>query len=150
MTQSTTQLNSCDSVIKLDNGAGALADISGSTNSVSIERLVTVGDGIRTFGNDFKLRAACGKDAAIKCKCVYSGEDSEALFILNDWYENSYKTARTFVVDIPSSDPGGDRYSFEVLLERLSFDDNAGEADPILVEYDLKPTGSFTWSVIGS
>lgn len=150
MPQSTTQINSCDSVIKLDNGAGNLADISGSSNAVTLNRLVEIGDGVRTFGEAYKLRAACGKDAEITMKIVYSGDDAEALFILNDWYENSHETPRTLQVDIPDSDPGGDRYTFEVFLEKLSFDDNAGSADPILVDVSFKPTGAFSWVVIGS
>lgn len=150
MTQTTSQVNSCDSTLKLDDEGGNLQDISGSSNAVTIERLQKVGDGLRTFGNDFSVRAACGRDANITLRAVYSQADSEATFLLNDWYHNHPKTLRTFIADIPDSLPGSDRYTFEVLLESLRFDDESGNPDPILIEAAFKPSGTFTWSVVSS
>lgn len=150
MTQSTTQINACDVVIKLDNDGGVLQDISGSTNTININRLNRVGDGVRTFGSRFPLRAACGKDAEITMRAVYSGNELEAKQLLNEWYENHNDEARTLQVDIPDSDPGGDRYTFEVLLENLRIDVEAGNPDPVGIEANMKPTGTFTWAEIGS
>jgi len=150
MAQTTSAINACDAVIKLDNGAGNLADISGSSNSITLNRLTQVSDAFYSFGGRFPIRKACGKDADITLRVVYSGDDAEALYILNDWYENHNTDARSLRVEIPDGDPGGDRYDFEVLLGTLNMDATSGEPNPILVEASLRPTGTFTWSVIGS
>jgi len=150
MAQSISQVNGCDLVVKLDNGSGIPIDISGSSNSVNTERLVEVGSGVKTFGSSFPIRAACGKDANISLKAVYSGDDAEATFMLNDWYENHHKDHRTLQVDCPDSLPGSDRYIFEVFLTSLKIDYMAGQADPILVEATFKPTGTFSWAVVAS
>lgn len=150
MAQTTSQISSCDTTIKLDDENGILNDITGSSNSVSIERLQNVGDGLKTFGTDFPVRQACGRDANISLRVVYSQADNEALYILNDWYHNHKGTSRSFQVDVPDSNPGSDRYAFEVFLQSLRFDDEAGSADPIMVEVALRPTGTFTWTVVGS
>lgn len=150
MTQSTTQVNACDVVVKIDNAAGNLQDISGSSNQVSFDLQNKVGDGIRTFGTDFPLRAVCGRDAAISMRAVYSGDEGEAKQLLMDWYFNHNKDARTLVIDIPDSDPGGDRYTFEAYLEHVNVPVEAGNPDPILLEASFKPTGTYTWAEIGS
>ncbi len=150
MTQTTTQINGCDAVLKIDNAAGNLADISGSSNSISIERLNQVGDGVRTFGSRFKVRAACGKDANISVKILYTADGAEALALLNDWYENHNEDSRSLRLDMPDSDPGSDRYDFEVFIESFRFDVEAGNSDPILCEVAFKPTGTFTCAEIGS
>lgn len=150
MGQSTTAINGCDGVIKIDNDAGVPVDVSGSANSVGMERSVRISDGVFTFGTDQPIRKTCGKDAAISLKIVYTTEEAEALQLLNDWYENHHKDARSVVIELPDSNPGSDRYTYECLLEKLNIEVEAGSPDPILVDVDLKPTGTFTWANIGS
>jgi hypothetical protein len=143
-------VNSCDTTVKLDDENGVLQDVTGSSSAVDQEFIQNVGDGLRTFGTDFPVRAACGRDGNVTWRVVYSQADNESLYMLLDWYFNHPKTARTFQVSIPDDTPGSDRYSFEMLLANLRIPDEAGNPDPIIVEAALRPTGAFTWAVVGS
>ncbi len=150
MAQTTTGINACDAVIKLDNDSGVLVDISGVSNNVQMNRVNRVSDGTRTLGTDYPFRLVCGKDANITLRIVYSTEEAEAMQLLNDWYENHNTDARTLQIDVPDGNPGSDRYSFEVLLSELPIPIDAEEAGPIMVEVTLLPTGTFSWAQIGS
>jgi hypothetical protein len=143
-------VNGCDTTVELDDENGNLQDVTGSSSGVDQEFIQNVGDGLRTFGTDFKVRAACGRDGTVTWRAVYSQADSEALYMLNDWYFNHPKTVRTFRVSIPDKLPGSDQYTFEMLLASLRIPDESGNPDPILVEASLIPTGIFGWSVIAS
>jgi hypothetical protein len=130
---------------------GSLADISGSSNSVTLNRMTQVSDAIRTFGGtDFPIRQACGRDAEITLKVIYSMSQIESKQILNDWYENHHTDRRTLQVFMPDALPGSDKYEFEVYLERLNVSVESGTPAPIMIEATLKPSGTFTWSVVAS
>jgi len=149
--QTTTQISACDVVIRLDTDVDfTLADISGSSNSVTLNRLTQVSDAIRSFGSDFPIRQACGRDADITLRAIYSEDEAEAKQLLNDWYENHNQDRRTLQVDVPNSDPGSDRYTFEVYLASLNMSLESGTPGPVLLEASLKPSGTFTWAEIGS
>ncbi len=150
MDQTSTAITACDVVAKLDNDAGVLVDISGASNRISIRRTTRVSGGTYTFGSAFPVRKACGKDAEITFRAVYTEDEAEARHLLEEWYENHYSQARTLQVDVPDGDAGSQRYSFEVLLESLNFDAEAGSAEPVLMEAVLRPTGTFTWAEVGS
>lgn len=150
MSQTTTQINSCDTSVELDDENGILQDVTGSSSAVNPEFVQNVGDGLRTFGTDWPVRQACGRDGTLTWRAVYSQADNESAYMLWDWYFNHPKTSRTYRISVPDKNPGSDQFAFEVFLERLTFSDEAGSADPIMLEATLRPTGAITWTVIGS
>jgi len=144
----TSQVNACDVVVQLDNGAGVLADISGSSNEVSMDFTNQLGQ-LSVFGADFYVRQECKRDASISLSLVYTQDDAEAMNILLDWYFAT-RGQKSLRVEIPNGDPGGDRFDFEVFLESFPVPVQSDDANPILVAAVLKPTGTFSRSVIGS
>lgn len=146
--QTTTAINFCDAVIKLDNQGGGLVDISGSSNDVTMDLQNKLGEAF-TYSSKFPVRKECKKDATINLKVVYSQADQEAMDLLLDWYYNTFGS-KTITVDTPNSDPGGDRFTFEVFLESLNMPGKSDDANPTLCTAVLKPTGSFTRAIIGS
>ena len=150
MAQTTTAINGCDGVIKVDNDAGNLQDISGSSNQITIERLLRTSDDVYTFSTDYPLTLTCGKKATVTIRIVYSTDELEGMQLFNEWYENHATTKRTVQIDLPDSTAGSDRYTFECLIERFTFSTEAGDANPIMAEIVLKPSGTFTWAQVGS
>lgn len=150
MTQTTTQVNSCDTTVKLDDENGVLIDVTGSSSAVDPEFTQNVGEGLRTFGTDWPVRQACGRDGTFAWRVVYTQDNAEAKYLLFDWYFNHPKTRRTYQIDIPDSNPGSDRLSMEVYLATFRYSDEAGSPDPIMIEATLRPSGAVTWTPIGS
>ncbi len=148
MPQTTTQVNGCDVVVNLDNTAGTLTDISGSSNEVSMDFNNNLGE-FRTFGSTWPVRMMCGADATISFNAVYSLAASEAKDILMDWFFTD-RDLRTIQVDIPDSSVGSDRYTFQVLLETLNVPVAADEAAPILIAATMRPSGEVTYAAIAS
>ena len=147
MPATTSAVNACDAVIRLQNPGGQ-ADISGSSNEVNLDLLNALGL-VYVFGSKFPIRRECKKDASVSMKIIYTQEDQEALTILHDWYFNT-GGSKVFQVDVPDSAVGSDRYEFELYLEKASIPLKTDDAAPILVSMDMKPTGTFSRSVIGS
>ncbi len=150
MAQTTSQVNACNAVLKLDNSEGNLADISGSSNRVSITLTNIVSEPVRTFGSQFGIRTVCGKDSSITLRVVYSEDESEAKQVLLDWYQNHNQDSRTFQVDNPDSEAGSDRFTFECKLGEMTMDLDPSEPGPTMIEAQLRPTGTFSWAEIGS
>lgn len=146
MAQSTTIVTACDVNVWLDSGAGTPVDISGVTNSVTLNFSQNV-DAQHTFGSRWPVRFMCGKDANFSLVVFYSTATDEGLDILRDWFfANDSADARTLTVYIPTKDVGWDRYQAEVVLESLDIPATAGEATPITVTASLLPTGAVTHS----
>lgn len=142
MAQTTTSINACDVAIWLDNASGTATDISGSSNKVEIPLTQEIGEA-RTFQNDYKLRAACGRDGAFNLTVIYTTTSDEALDILRDWYfSTASKTARTIAVYVPDKNVGSDHYSAEVLLQELNIPLDPSEPGPAICEAVLLPTGA--------
>lgn len=150
MAQTTTAINGCSGVIKVDNDSGVLQDVSGSANRIEMDRSLRMSDDIYTFGSAFPITKTCGKQAALNMRIVYSTEELEAMQLFNEWHENHSTDKRTVQIDMPDSNPGSDRYSFECYLQRIRTPFEAGDPNPVLVEIELKPTGTYTWANIGS
>ena len=146
--QTTSAINACNAVIKLQNVQGSMIDISGSANDASMDLTNDLGK-LHTFGTRFPVRLECKSDASISLKAVYSTPDNEALGILKDWYFVT-RGKKVITIDVPDSDAGSDRYTFDVFLEKLNIPLKADDANPILVSADLKPTGTFTLAAIAS
>lgn len=143
MAQTTTYINACDAEMWLDNEAGTLVNISGSTNNVSMEFTNATGQ-LSTFGgNGWPVRMCCNKDCTITVGAVYTTANDEALDVLKNWFFGSGCAAKSFVVYLPDKNPGSDKYYGEVILESLSIPVTADEPSPISVTAVLRPTGEF-------
>lgn len=145
MAQTTTHVNACDVSIWLDNAAGTLKDISGSSNKVSMSFTREIGE-LRTFQTKWPVRLGCGKDAEFTLTAVYSTATNEAMSILKAWYFADDPGLRSFHVYIPDKNVGSDHYYGEVTIGPLSWDADPTEPGPIAVEAKLLPSGAFTWT----
>ena len=144
MTQTTTHVNACDVGLWLDNAAGTLTDIGGSSNAVNLSFSQNIG-ALPTFGTDWPRRKACGRDVKIELTAVYSTAADEAVDILSDWFFGaSHKDARTIKVYIPDKNVGSDVYSGEAVLETCDIPAQAGEGTPITVTASLSADGAWT------
>jgi hypothetical protein len=142
MPQTTTAINACDAAIWLDNAAGTLIDISGSSNSINMDFDNELGM-LRNFGSRWPIRLECGKDATFALTAVYTEAATEAVNILKNWFFNTPGN-RTLKVYLPDKNVGSDVYSGEFRLEKLSIPAESGKADPIMVSATLRPNGAVT------
>lgn len=143
MAQTTTAISVCNVVISLDNAAGALTNISGSSNRVEL-RLSARQMSSRTYAGDWPEMLLSSKDASITLYVVYSTTANEGLDILRDWFFSTtvYHQARTLRIDVPDSTAGSDRYQGEVKLQDLTIPLDGNRAGPILATATLKPSGA--------
>lgn len=147
MAQTTTEINACDVSIWLDNAAGTLKDISGSSNQVSITLTLTSG-ATRTFASKWPRRKVCPKDAKIALSIVYSTTTDEGFDILKNWFFASDPGARTLKIYLPDKNVGSDTFSGEFVIDGdISIPLQAGTADPIVVSCTLAVSGEFSHSV---
>jgi len=146
MTQTTTYVNACDASVWLDNSAGTITDISGSSNNVTMEFIQVIGE-LSTYQQKWPVRLSCRKDATFTLNAVYSTTADEAVDILNDWFFATSPGLKTFTVYVPTKNVGSDKYSGEVVLESLSIPVSADEASPIPVTAVLRPSGAWTRTV---
>lgn len=142
MAASTTIFNGCDCVILLDNSSGTPVDISGSSNNVEYDFQNEVGE-FKPFGTDWKSRITCGKDATIKLRIVASTAAAEAMRNVLDWFFNT-DGQKTLTVDFPSSASGGVRLSGECVLESFNIPLAADDANPVMIDVNLLPSGAIT------
>jgi len=151
MPQTTTAINACVARVYLDNAAGTLTDISGSSAKVTMNLTIEEGN-VRTLEGVWPLRRTCKKDAAISIDVVYTTTADEGFDLLRDWFFNAatYNTARSIRLDLPDSSAGSDRYQGEVLLTNLTWDTDAAAAQPIVATANLLPANDLTHSVIAS
>jgi hypothetical protein len=149
MAQTTTAINACDAVIRLENSTGGLQDVSGSSNECSMELTNELGL-LRTFQARWPVRLACKSDAAIELKVVYTEADSEGCSILKDWFYNHHGENRQISISLPDEGVGAEVYTFDCLLEKLSIPVKSDDANPILVSASLKPSGEFTWAMVAT
>lgn len=142
MTQTTTAVNACDVAIWLDDDAGVPKDISGSSNTASMNFSNQLG-AVRNFGTRWQIRLECGKDATFDLSAVYSTAADEAVDILKNWYFNN-PGDRTLTIYIPDKNVGSDMYQCEARLQDLKIPVEAASADPIVVTATLLPNGPVT------
>lgn len=142
MAQTTTHVNACDASIWLDNSAGTLKDISGSSNSITMNFTREVGE-LRTFQVKWPVRLGCGKDATFTLRAVYSTATDEAMDILKNWYFAGDPGSRSLHVYIPDKNVGSDHYYGEVTIASFNFNADPTEPGPIAVEAELLPDGAW-------
>jgi len=150
LAQTTAAINACDVVVKLDNDGNpqTLVDISGSSNQVTMNLTNALGV-LHMFGSRWPIRLECKSDAEITLRAVYSEVDAEAVRQLLRWYFTD-RGHKTLTVDVPDGSAGGDKYTFEVFLASLSIPLDGADANPVLVEAVMQPTGEFTLTAIAS
>lgn len=149
MAQTTTAISAIDAVVKIDNAAGTLTDISGSSNKVDINLSNGVGE-FRNFTSQWKGRLVVGKDADISLDVVYTTTADEALDLLRDLFFGGTDTPRSIQIDVPDSSNGSDRYTAEVVLEDLSIPLDAGADEVVMCSATLKPNGAVSHATIST
>jgi hypothetical protein len=150
MAQTTTAINACDVSVWLDNAAGVLTDISGSSNKLDMNFDHEIGE-YRAFQGKWPGRLCCGKDAAFTLDVIYSSTATEGLALLRDWYFTAGAACkRTMHVYIPTKNVGADYYAMEVVLKNLKFAADRGVPGPIMVSAQLLPSGDVTLSTVAT
>jgi len=142
MAQTTTHVNACDASIWLDNASGTPVDVSGSSNSITMNFTREVGE-LRTFQVKWPVRLGCGKDATFTLRAVYSTATDEAMDILKNWYFAGDPGSRSLHVYIPDKNVGSDHYYGEVTIASFNFNADPTEPGPIAVEAELLPDGAW-------
>jgi len=142
MAQTTTHVNACDASIWLDNASGTPVDVSGSSNSITMNFTREVGE-LRTFQVKWPVRLGCGKDATFTLRAVYSTATDEAMDILQNWYFAGDPGSRSLHVYIPDKNVGSDHYYGEVTIASFNFNADPTEPGPIAVEAELLPDGAW-------
>jgi hypothetical protein len=141
-----TAINGCDAVVLLKDATSVMRNVSGTGNNIKLDLSKDLGD-FKVFGDAWRYRLECGKDASLDFDVVYSQDVDGGLDILRDWYFNGHG-ARTIQINLPDNSIGSDRYEMEAMLESLSIPISAEEAGPITVSATLKPNGPVLYSVV--
>lgn len=144
MSQTTTAVNACDVAVWLDDAAGILRDISGSSNVVTINFDNDLGE-VQTFGSNWKIRLECGQDASFEIVAIYTTTTNEAVDILKNWFFGT-RGDRSLSIYIPDKDVGSDHYSAEVKLDDWEFSASHDDPGPIAVTMRLLPNREVTWT----
>lgn len=143
MAESTTVVNACDVVLKLDDDSETLVDISGSSNQISMNFDHDI-EAYKVFGTTWRRRLECGKDANFSLRVLYSEAASEAAAIIKDWYFTNPPGDRSFEVYVPDESAGSDRYYGEVKIASMAFELVSDAAGPIIITASLVPNGEVT------
>ena len=140
----TTAVNACDAGVWLDNAAGTLIDIGGSTNKVDLEFKHELG-AHRAFGTKWQKRLECGKDASFTVAAIYSTTATEASSCIETWYHAVSPGARTLKVYIPKKNVGAHVYSMEVRIESYKFTADVNDPAAIMMTSVFLPDGEVTY-----
>jgi len=143
MADTTTAFTACDVVAELDDASGVLRDISGSTNKIEADFKNNIGEFRTRGGSQWKNRIQCGKDASVKLTGIASTAVNEIRDIILNWFFNG-SGLRTFRWAEPAGTAGSKRFSGEFVLDSFKFSDDASEANPVLYEVSLLPSGAIT------
>lgn len=147
MPATDTAINACDALLRLENGSGLMINISGQSNSVDLERMSEVGE-FKPFGQEWRKRYNCGKDATIALRVVFSTANGEAKDILEDWWENGGE--RTFQINLPDGSIGSDRYEVPCILQSFTLPLRSDDANPIMMAAQLLPAGPVTLTTVAT
>ena len=129
-----------NAVVKLDNGAGTLTDITAYLSKAALERMRDTAE-TTVFGLSSKTYIAGLLDG------TFSGEgkfDPTLDDLLGDDIEGT--ATKTLQYDPQGSTTGLPRYSVECLITKYSFDMDIGDAGAC--SFDLQFTGNVTRSTV--
>jgi hypothetical protein len=149
MAQTTTAVNACDVVIKIDNSAGTLTDISGSSNQCSLDISRNVAEAY-TFNGDWAIKKSCKGAVTVAVQVLYTTTADEGRDLLEDWVFDSPTTTKTVQIDVPDSSVGSTRYAGEFVIESYSVPLSASEAGVIVCSANLSNSGAVTRTTIAS
>lgn len=151
MAQTTTFANACDVVLRVDNAAGSLTNVSGSSNSASLSLQRTLGE-LTTFEGEWTIVTSCKISGTISLGAVYSTASTEAREILEEWMfrDGAGSPIRTVELNIPDNSIGSIRYMGEATIESYELPVAADTADPIAITAQLRTSGTWTRSVIAT
>lgn len=147
--QTSTAINACNAIIRLEDHLGALTDISGSSNEITIDFDNDLGD-YKSFGSRWRGRLECGSDATFKLKIIYTTGAGEALALWKKWYFTT-RGHRRIQVNLPDETPGGDRYEADVFMANANgLGGPADRAEPMMLTLELRPHNGVAHNTIGS
>ena len=142
-------VNACDVVIKLDNAAGVLQDISGSSNEVGFNFDADIAE-FTVFGYMWYGRLCCRKKGAVSMNLWYSTTADQGFDIIKNWWDVDPCALRTLEVFIPDDTAGSDKWSGEFMLAHFDFTASSDEAGPIAVKVDLLPREAIHLTAVAS
>ena len=149
MPESTTIINACDISLWLDNAAGTLKDISGTSNKCKLSMSKNVG-AKRVFGSRGPRRMSCGDDWKMDLTILYSTAADEALDILRDWAISGEDDARSAVLYAPDKNVGSDKYSAEWILDSFDINLDAEDGGPVEVTASLLIDGNISHTSVAT
>jgi len=144
-TQTTTAVNACDVDIWLDNAANTLTDIGGGTNKIDLEFDHELGE-YRAFGNKWRGRLECGKDAKFTLYVIYSTTATEAMKIIESWFHANVPGARSLKIYVPTKSAGAAVYSCEARIDEYKFTVDVNDPNAVMATVVLLPDGAVTYS----
>jgi hypothetical protein len=147
MAQTTTKIAACNAVVEIDNTAGSVVNISGSTNKADLSLSKDIGEGT-TFEGDYKLRTECKRDASLSISIIWSTALGEARDLLEEWFDLG--GSRTISVYPNGTTIGSRFYTGEWKLSGLSIPIDSSSADPIKIDIDAVVDGAFGFLNVGS
>lgn len=145
MAQTTTAVNACNAVIKVDKSNGAATDVSGSANVVRM-RFRNRYSQWKHYDSDKQTRVLIGQELQADITVLYSTTDDEGLDILRDWCTGALTgtDARTLTVYIPDDGEGSDYYQAEVVPINWGTGLEAKEGGPVEVNVSFRSTDGYT------
>lgn len=146
MAATTTSFTACNAVMRLDNNAGTLQDISGNSSSVSMSFDNKIGE-YRVFGNQYVQRIQCGKDASVTINGVATTTANEIRDVVESWYFSG-SGLRTFQLNMPDESTGSKRYQVETVLKNFQFDGDASAAEPVMYKIELAIAGAVAYTTL--
>ena len=149
MAQTTTAVNACNAVIKIDKANMAAIDVSGSANAVQL-RFTNRYNQWKHYDSDKQTRVLIGQEIQADITVLYSTADDEGLDILRSWCLGTLSgtDARTLTVYIPDDDEGSDYYQAEMVPINWGTGLDADGAGPIEVSVSFRSTDGYTVSQV--
>jgi hypothetical protein len=146
MAQTTTAVNACDVSFWIDNAAGTITDVSGSSNSLKVTLEREIGE-LRTFQAKWPVRSGCGKDMKLDYVAVYSTSATEAAQMLLAWWFTTSPEDRTFKLYVPTKNVGSNYFTGQIVIENLEWDNDPTKPEPIALKATFLAHGTISHSI---
>jgi hypothetical protein len=147
MAQTVDAINACGAVVELDDVDGEAVNISGQSNQANLKFTKQIGKGV-TFEGEWNFALECKKDASLELRVMWTTNSAEARKELEDWYQSG---GRRTVSVYPNGLINGSRYYTGLWrLSELSFNIDATDANPIMMQATLMPDGEVSFSTFVS
>ena len=149
MAQTTTAVDACNAVIKVDSSTGVATDVSGSANAVRL-RFTNRYNQWKHYDSDHPTVLLIGQELTADITVLYSTADDEGLDILRDWCTGALTgtDGRTVTVYIPDDDEDSDYYQAEMVPTSWTAGLKASDSGPIEVKASFRSTDGYTVSQV--